>query len=332
MKFRIHLPLLLLIVIGFGLLNGTTSNVKITKPNKNDFNGILREPPQIIVERQITLAEDPDWPFDVWISGGSYQPYSADRNRDTAMYGSFEVLSSVGIDFFICDQENYDLWTGGQTASVYELSYNVGSKDWEFIAPYTDRWYLMYDNTDNLFNQAHVVGTHRLDITEPTVTCNLVNGQTYSGTIDITVTASDEGFGVYDIQLYIDGALVDHAFDDTLTYSWETSAFGDGEHAVRVEASDEADHTNTLEVDVSVSNLPGLLIPIIIVGVGAPVFIGVVFVLYRKMKPSEQVHTGPEPVIERVAPQPIAFCPSCGAARQPPTARYCNNCGAAFPD
>ena len=68
------------------------------------------------------------------------------------------------------------------------------------------------------------------------------------------------------------------------------------------------------------------------IGIGTPVLVGVVYVLYRKMKPSEKVHTGPEPVVERVTPESMGFCPSCGVARQPPGAGFCSNCGTAFPE
>ena len=325
MKFRIHWKLVVILLITSVSVYGADTTT--TGGNDDDFVKTLREIPKTSSEGQSTLAEDPDWPFDVFVSAGGSHRYYAERSSGTAMYGSF--TSSIGIDFFICDQANWDLWDAGQTAYVYELSYNVGSKEWQFIVPHHDTWYKVYDNTDNLFNQAHVVGTHRLDITEPVVSWNLVDGQSYTGTVDITVSASDEGFGVYDIQLYIDNALVDYAFDDSLSYSWITTDSMDGEYNVRVEVTDGANHLSVLEVDVNVSNISSIMGPAILIGAGAVVLIGVVFVLSKKMKSSEQVHQSPVPV-ERVEAQTIRFCPTCGAVRQP-EAGYCSNCGTAFP-
>jgi hypothetical protein len=329
MKFRYFWKIALLFVVLFGFIYGNSLSIVNNQSNECNFARTMKKSTIMWGVAQYLPADDPNYPFDIFVNALSYYSYYGEQVMDTAMYGSF--TSSIGIDFFICDQENFDLWTGSQASTAYEISNNVGSKDWTFIAPYTDTWYVVFDNTDN-FNQAHVVGTNRYDVTAPTVSWNLAEGHTYSGTIDISVTASDEGFGVDGIQLYIDSTLVEFAFTDTLTFSWETNGWNDGEHTVRVEVSDELNHVRTREVDVIVSNIPSWLVPVVVIGIGTPVIIGVVFVLYRKMKPSDQIHTESEPVVKRVVSQPIAFCPSCGAARQPPGAGFCSNCGSAFPE
>jgi hypothetical protein len=283
-------------------------------------------------------AADPDWPFDIYINGGSYHYYFAERVEDTALYGSF--TSSVGIDFFICDQDNFDLWTRGYTASVYQISYNVGSLDWEFIVPYDDTWYKMYDNTDNLFYQAHVVGTHRIDNTAPTVIHNLDDGETYSGTKGIVISASDEGFGLYTISLFINDVLTDSEYGYSLTYEWDTTRFNNGDYEIRILAVDRASHSRSLQLDVSVSNMPDFTIPILI---GASIIIAVMGVVIVSMRTGKEtpasIHPETAMYPSQQPPETIQmkqenamFCSSCGTPRTPPTARFCGKCGSKFPD
>jgi hypothetical protein len=338
-KFSI-LIVIIIFCIGFA---ATDSSVNIVGTKEH----VVRPSnSQLLITGSAIPSSDPDWPFDIWISGGGSHYFYAYRTEDTALYGSFNVLTSSGIDFFICDQSNFDLWTGGHSATAYQRHPSVGSADWTFIIPYSDTWYIMYDNTGNLFYQAHVTGTHRLDNTAPTVDLNLDDGSTYSGTVTITASASDEGFGVYSLILYIDGVLTDTEYDSSLSYSWDTTRFQDGSHTIRIRAEDGASHVTNYEVDVNVSNLLGILIPIVAAGIGIPVLIGLVVLMSRKMRgsaegqiegPAEGPSIGsqypaPSYVEKPPAKQILAFCPSCGAARIPPNARFCGNCGASFPD
>jgi hypothetical protein len=338
-KFSV-LILVVLICMGLATNDFTGGNTRIIR------QVLMPSDPQVRTSGAAIPSADPDWPFDFWINAGSYYYFYAYRLEDTALYGSFDVLTSSGIDFFICDQSNFDLWTGGHTASVYQKHPSVGSADWAFIVPHSDTWYMMYDNTDTLFYQAHVTGTHRIDTTAPTVNLNLDDGSTYSGTVTITASASDEGFGVYSLILYIDGVLTDTEYASSLSYSWDTTRFQDSEHTIRIRAEDGAGHITDVEIDVNVSNLPGLLIPIVAAGIGIPVIIGLAIFLSRKMRHPVQGQMvssfeGPGigsqyPAQDYIERQPmrqlLAFCPSCGMARTPPNARFCGNCGASFPD
>jgi hypothetical protein len=340
-KIKFSIPIVIvLLCMGFTTITSTDGIIGIREQIVTPSDS------QVLIDDSAIPSADPDWPFDFWINAGSYYYFYAYRAEDTALYGSFDVLTSSGIDFFICDQSNFDLWTGGHTASVYQRHPSVGSADWTFIVPHSDTWYMMYDNTDNLFYKAHVTGTHRLDNTAPTADLNLDDGSTYSGTVTITASASDEGFGVYSIILYVDGVLTDTEYDFSLSYSWDTTRFQDGPHTVRIRAEDGAGHITNVEVDVTVSNLPGILIPLVAVGVGIPVFIGLAVFLSRKTRHPVQGHMvrsfeGPgidsqypaQDYIERPpVKQLLTFCPSCGVPRTPPNARFCGNCGASFPD
>jgi len=319
--------------------------VQISKPTSTenvienqDFIMTQIEPSGGFCSGQFIDAADPDWPFDVYIGGGSYHYYFAERAEDTAMYGSFD--SSIGIDFFICDQDNFDLWTSGHIAYVYEISYNVGSLDWEFMAPHDDTWYKMYDNTDNIFTQAHVIGAHRLDTTAPTITHNLDDGDTYSGTKDIIISATDEGFGLYTISLFINDVLTDSEYGDSLTYEWDTSRFDNGDYEIRILAVDRASHSRNVNIDISVSNMPDLTIPILIGASAIIAIMGVVIVSMRRGKePSSGVHPemvsypSQQPPETTPLKQDVAmFCSSCGTPRTLLNARFCSKCGSEFPD
>jgi len=304
----------------------------------DDFILTLKDPSGGFCSGVFVECADPDYPFDVWVDTASYQSYYAWRSEDTAMYGSFESRSGGGINFFILDQDSYDLWVGGYSSTGYEINLNVGSLDWEFIVPYGDTWYKVYDNRDNYATQVHVVGTHRIDETAPTIATSLDDGSTYAGTEEIAVTSTDEGFGVKGITLFIDDVLTDSVYTSPLTYDWDTSRFSNGEHSVRVLVEDWAGHTDSLEIDVNVFNFPYVLIPIIAAGIGIPIVVGLVVVhLRKKEQPSAPIETGPyyssqEPVQQPAQPIIVAFCPSCGSPREPPTAKYCQNCGASFPE
>ncbi len=54
-------------------------------------------------------------------------------------------FTTDGVDFFICDKENYDIWEAGGTADVYGLKedYHQASID-SFTVPTTGVWYLVW--------------------------------------------------------------------------------------------------------------------------------------------------------------------------------------------
>lgn len=61
--------------------------------------------------------------------------------------GYFEThASSQGLDFFICDQANLDLWEGGYTATVYHLEEDMHTLGYSFTVTSDDTWYCVYSN------------------------------------------------------------------------------------------------------------------------------------------------------------------------------------------
>lgn len=293
----------------------------------------------------IALADPQTATVDVWIDAGSYHYYYSTRSSGTGYYGHF--TASGGIDFFICDQENFDLWTSGYTASVYERHPSAGSADWEFVIPSTGTWYVMYDNTGDWVYQKHVTGYHRIDQTGPVIDLNVNDGDTCSGMTEISITATDATFGMNQIWLQVDGVLADSSYGSTLNYDWNTQAFDDGEHTLTVVATDNVGNSDSITITVNVSNVNYAALGAI--GLAGVAIVAVVVVLAVKRRPSGPMtssapvypgpHLGDTPteVVEQEPPpvetQPVAaFCPFCGSPRDPPGANFCKNCGGKMGD
>jgi hypothetical protein len=97
--------------------------------------------------------------IDIWVDPlGAYHFWYSGCKSGDRIYGDFEVTSGAGIDFFICDQENWDLWDTGHTASVYQKHDNWGSLTWDFTVPEAGTWHVVFDNMDSLFTSKHIVG------------------------------------------------------------------------------------------------------------------------------------------------------------------------------
>ncbi|MFW9835544.1 MAG: hypothetical protein ACFFEK_16195 [Candidatus Thorarchaeota archaeon] len=99
----------------------------------------------------------PKFDVDVWIDELEYYVLSVDLDTGDTIYVEIEVTSGAGIDFFICDQENYDLWTSLQSASVYRQQHGVGSISTSFTAPAAGKWYCVFFN-DALLTSKHIEG------------------------------------------------------------------------------------------------------------------------------------------------------------------------------
>ena len=97
--------------------------------------------------------------IDIWVDPLSWHHfwYSGCESGDS-IYGDFEVTSGGDIDFFICDQDNYDLYDTGHTASVYQKHDNWGSLTWSFTVPAAGTWHVVFSNADSLFTSKHIVG------------------------------------------------------------------------------------------------------------------------------------------------------------------------------
>jgi len=97
--------------------------------------------------------------IDIWVDPLSWHHfwYSGCESGDS-IYGDFEVTSGGDIDFFVCDQENYDLYSSGYTASVYLKHENWGSLTWTFTVPAAGTWHAVFSNADSLLTSKHIEG------------------------------------------------------------------------------------------------------------------------------------------------------------------------------
>jgi len=94
------------------------------------------------------------------------------------------------------------------------------------------------------------------DTTAPTTSVTApANGATVSSTVSVTATASDN-IAVTKMEIYIDGTLrTSNTSATSLTYSWNTTTFANGSHAIVSKAYDAAGNVGTSPtITVTVSN------------------------------------------------------------------------------
>jgi len=89
---------------------------------------------------------------------------SATLTQDRQINIDFEVTSggSLDINFFVADELNYYKWDAGETASVYLSRDRITSLETDWIVPYSDKWYFVYDNSFSLITSKGV-STHISD-------------------------------------------------------------------------------------------------------------------------------------------------------------------------
>jgi len=114
---------------------------------------------------------EPEFDVDIWIDPyGWFHIYYNNLTTINTIYVEIEVTSGPGIDFFICDQTNWDIWDSGGTASVYRLNENVGSVSTSFSVPSTDTWYVVFDSDS--YQNIHVEGYVGLAPAPPSIPDN----------------------------------------------------------------------------------------------------------------------------------------------------------------
>jgi hypothetical protein len=110
-----------------------------------------------------------------------------------------------------------------------------------------------YDDHDDL-----VFGVQQAaDVTPPSTSISApANGATVSNTVTVNATASDN-VGVTKMEIYIDNVLKSSNTNSTsLTYSWNTTTYSNGNHTIISKAYDAANNIGTSStVTVNVSNV-----------------------------------------------------------------------------
>jgi hypothetical protein len=135
--------------------------------------------------------------IDVWVDTlSSYSFYTEDCKKDGRIYGSFEVTSGSDIDFFICDQTNYDLWKTGSSSVAYEINDNVGSLSYSLNLPHDDTWYVVFYN-DNWFYRKHIEGTVYYAVPYTAPNSSSMGGLIVLGIIGVIVVCGGIGVHAY---------------------------------------------------------------------------------------------------------------------------------------
>lgn len=87
------------------------------------------------------------------------------------------------------------------------------------------------------------------------INANLVNGATYSGILELTVTASHPD-GIWYITAIIDGNIVKQESGTLLTHSWDTTLYSDGAHHIQIRSAVNSTFFRAIDFDVFVNNTP----------------------------------------------------------------------------
>ncbi|MHA1930062.1 MAG: hypothetical protein ACTSV2_15930 [Candidatus Thorarchaeota archaeon] len=101
----------------------------------------------------------PNATVDFWVdTNNSYRYYWNNVPEGYTIYIDVEVTSGSDIDFYILDEENYDLWDDGQSSDAARGQSNVGSVSISFTVPSSGEWNLLFLN-DNWLYRKHIEGT-----------------------------------------------------------------------------------------------------------------------------------------------------------------------------
>lgn len=92
------------------------------------------------------------------------------------------------------------------------------------------------------------------DTQNPTVTLTApTSGQTVSGNVSLSATASDD-VGVVKVELFVDDALVGSVTSAPYTYDWDSLSVSGGSHVLKATAYDAAGNNSSATVSVTVDN------------------------------------------------------------------------------
>lgn len=126
----------------------------------------------------------------------------------------------------------------------------------------------------------------------------LVNGNTYSGIREITVTASHPD-GIWYITVNIDGYNVQSEYSSVLTHSWDTTMYSDGAHHIQIRSAVNSTFARAIDFDVFVNNTAAptaanqwnIQTKLTAIGAAATVFLGVIsFAFFRHDLIEERKH------------------------------------------
>ena len=229
---------------------GTTFSYRATYVDRNigQYNGSEN------MISCVDLSGDLNWSFTVDVPAGGYYYRYAYRSEGTGLIGSFRVTSGNDITFFIVDSDDFEKLENDKPFNCYLLHEKVGSLKWKFKVPYSDTWYIVFDNTYSIITSKHVVGWDGIDRTPPEISINLNDGEAVEGYVHIFASAYDKHFDVAYIDIRIDGDCVAYSYSDSVDYSWDTTEYTNGYHTIEVYAQDTVGNWGSKEISVYVNN------------------------------------------------------------------------------
>ena len=89
-------------------------------------------------------------------AGGLSYYYFTDLDEGDTIKVWFKVVRGPDITVFICDAENFARYTRGETATVYGIREDCIEASINFPVPHGGTWYVVFDNTDELFTDVIV--------------------------------------------------------------------------------------------------------------------------------------------------------------------------------
>lgn len=172
-----------------------------------------------------------------------YGFYPDDSSLSLALSNSGDVLrlyDSTGTEVDMVAWENYV--SGWDVSAVDTTIHRISAIDTDSVSDWEDSGTLGDPGSGNYGG-----GT---DTTPPTVTItNPANGATLSGTVHITVSATDAS-GIKAYEIYIDGTLV----ATSNSYYWDTTTYAYGAHTILAKAQDNAGNWGEDSISVTVDN------------------------------------------------------------------------------
>jgi hypothetical protein len=151
------------------------------------------------------------------------------------------------------DFDTYGKFGSQPTTSSYDWrGYTSGGEENTVSNPAQGTHYIMVDyySGSGAYVLTATITYAAADTTPPTVSIsNPSNGATVSGTVTISFTASDAN-GIASRAIKIDGVTKSTGS----SYSWDTTAYSNGAHTIRCEATDPSSNTGYDQHTVTVSN------------------------------------------------------------------------------
>ena len=138
----------------------------------------------VLEQSQLTMELDADF----WIEPGARRVWYGLTGE--VIYIQVRVASGDGLEFFICDDNNYEDWRDGLSVTLYEHQQSMTSFSIFFDVPRIDDWRVVFNNEDDV--SQHLVGWVGLD---PPPLLTMDSAIMIGGMISVVIAIA--GFGWY---------------------------------------------------------------------------------------------------------------------------------------